>query len=325
MADQHDPIDDWLGQRLSLLKVGARRSLLIYAMGAIIGLGLAGFSLFTAKGSQVRAFPPEDVALVNGRHVLRSDFITQTEITAGVPFAQTTRAQREQVLNDMINEELMVQRGLEVDLAASDPDVRAAMVGGVNLQVDADVVAQRPTEAELRHYFETHLEKYSSDGVMRLRDLIIPADTSNPQEAEAKAKQAVEALRRGTPADRVKAEFGMKDTDKIDQEDNFDFAVKAKLGEAVYEEAAKLSTGQVSDPFTQPDGTHVLVMVKRITSAKLDFKKAEDNVWQDYKNAERARVDQANLKYLRSRADITIAPDYRGTLAPEYSAPKVFR
>ncbi len=49
--------------------------------------------------------------MVNGRHVLRSDFITQAEITAGVPFAQTTRAQRDQVLNDMINEELMVQRG----------------------------------------------------------------------------------------------------------------------------------------------------------------------------------------------------------------------
>ena len=311
MADQHDPIDDWLGRRLSLLKVGARRSLLIYAMGAVIGLGLAGFSLFTAKGSSIRAFPPEDVALVNGRHVLRSDFITQTEITAGVPFAQTTPAQREQVLNDMINEELMVQRGLEVDLAASDPDVRQAMVAGVNLQVDADVVAQRPTEAQLRDYFEKHLEKYSSDGVMRLRDLIVPADTSKPDEAAAKAKSAAEALRRGTPADQVKAQFGMKDTDQIDQEDNFDFAVKAKLGEDLYKAAAQLSTGQVSDPIMRPDGTHVLVMVKRINSAKLDFKKAEDNVWQDFKNAERARVDAANLKYLRSRADIAVAPEYR--------------
>ncbi len=117
----------------------------------------------------------------------------------------------------------------------------------------------------------------------------------------------------------------MKDTDKIDQADNFDFAVKAKLGEALYKEAAKLKTGEVSDPFPQPDGTHVIVMVKRVNSAKLDFKKAEDNVWEDYKNAERARVDAANLKYLRSRADITIAPDYREDLAPTYGEPKVFK
>ncbi len=78
--------------------------------------------------------------------------------------------------------------------------MRVALVNGVNLQVDADVVAQRPTEAELRHYFDTHLEKYSSDGVMRLRDLIVPADMSKPAEAAAKAKQAVEELRRGTPS-----------------------------------------------------------------------------------------------------------------------------
>ena len=320
MADQHDPIDDWLGRRLSLLKVGARRSLLIYAAGAIIGLGLAGFALFTAKGSEVRAFPAEDIALVNGRHVLRSDFVTQTEITAGVPFAQTTRAQREKVLNDMINEELMVQRGLEVDLAASDPDVRAAMVGGVNLQVDADVVAQRPTEPELRQYFETHLEKYSSDGVMRMRDLVLPADAAKPAEAEAKAKQAVEALRHGTPVDAVKAKYGMKDSDQIDQEDNFDFAVKAKLGEDIYKAAAALTSGQVSDPLQRPDGVHVIVMVKRVSSAKLDFAKAEDNVWQDFKNAERARVDEANLKYLRSRADITVAPEFRAAKGAQAEA-----
>ncbi len=42
MADAtHDPIDDWLAARLSILKIGPGRSLLLYAAGAILGLGLA--------------------------------------------------------------------------------------------------------------------------------------------------------------------------------------------------------------------------------------------------------------------------------------------
>ncbi len=38
MADQHDPIDDWLGSKLAILKIGPRRSLLFYAAGAALGL-----------------------------------------------------------------------------------------------------------------------------------------------------------------------------------------------------------------------------------------------------------------------------------------------
>jgi len=52
-------------------------------------------------------------------------------------------------------------------------------------------------------------------------------------------------------------------------------------------------------------------MVKRIASVKLDFAKAQDNVWQDYKKDARERMERANLKYLRERADVELAREYR--------------
>ena len=239
--DTHDPIDDWLARRWSVLHVGPRRSLLLYALGALIGLGLAGFALFTAKGTAVKTFPPEDVALVNGRHILRSDFMTQAQVEAGVSYAQTTEAQRAKVLKEMIDEELLVQRGLEVDLAASDPDVRVALVGGVNLQVDADVLAELPTDAQLRAYYDKHLDKYSSDGVMRVRDLVMPIGTGKAEDAVARAQVASDALNKGAPIDGVMAQYALKDSGGIDQGDNFDFAVKAKLGDDVYAALAKVA------------------------------------------------------------------------------------
>ena len=311
LEQPHDPIDDWLARRWSVLKVGPRRSLLIYAVGAVLGLGLAGFALFTAKGTTVRSFPPEDVALVNGRQILRSDFRTQTQIEAGVPFDQTTAAQRRKVLNEMLEEELLVQRGLEVDLAASDPDVRAAMVAGVNLQVDADVIAQQPTAAELYAYYQRHLDKYSTDGVMQVVDLAMPIGTGKFEDAVAKAQKASAEISGGAALPAVEAKYGLKDSGRIDPGDNFDFAVKAKLGPDIYNAVKDLKAGQASAPVKQPDGLHVVVVKKRVASVKLDFAKAQDEVWQDYKKDARETNERANLKYLRSRADITLAPEFR--------------
>lgn len=310
-VQRHDPVDDWLASRWSLMKVGPRRSLLIYATGAVTGLLLAGVALFTAKGTTVKSFPPEDVALVNGRQILRSDFRTQTQIEMGVPFGQTTLAQRRKVLNEMIDEELLVQRGLEIDLAATDPDVRSAMVAGVDLQVDADVISQQPTQQALLAYYNKHIDKYSSDGVMRVVDLVMPIGTGKVEDAMAKARQASAALSAGAPIPSMTAKYGLKDSGRIDAGDNFDFAVKAKLGPDIYKAVQTLKPGQASQPVQQPDGIHVVLVTKRIPSVKLDFAKAQDNVWQDYKKEAREQNERANLKYLRSRAEIDVAPEFR--------------
>ena len=311
MADQHDPVDDWLAARFAFMKVGPRRSLLFYAAGAVLGLGLAGFALFTAKGTTVRTFPPEDVALVNGRQILRSDFLTQIQVETGQTYEQTTQAQRRKVLGEMIDEELLVQRGVEVDLAASDPDVRAALVSGVNLQVDADVLASQPTPADLFAYYNQHIDKYSSDGVMKLRDLVMPLGELTADAAQAKAQMAADAINHGAALDPIIAQYALKDSDRIDRDDNFDFAVKAKLGPDIFKAAAKLMPGQASTPVKQPDGLHIIVMVARKPSVRLDYAQAQDNVWQDYKREAREKVERANLNYLKGRADITVAPEYR--------------
>ncbi len=87
--------------------------------------------------------------------------------------------------------------------------------------------------------------------------------------------------------------------------------MKAKLGQELFDAAAKLKPGQTSAPLRQPDGIHIVYMISRIASVKLDFAKAQDNVWQDYKREAREQVERSNLNYLKGRADIVVAPEYR--------------
>lgn len=287
-----------------------KRMLILFACGAILGILIAGYSLFTAEGTTTQAIPPENVALVNQRHILRSDFIAQIELETTLPFRETTEAQRRKVLNDMIHEELLVQRGLEIDLAASDPDVRAAMVAGVNMQVDADVLSWQPKEEELRAYYETHKQRYSSEGMMQVKDLVTAADTAVQGEAAGRAREAVAALRRGVPVERVMAEFKFNDSGRADEGDMFDFAARIKLGDKVFAAAAPLKDGEVSDPVYDGTDFHIVVMQKRSPPVAREYVQARDAVWQDIKKDAKARVEAANLKFLEERATILVAPGF---------------
>lgn len=289
-------------------KVSVRRSMALFASGAIIGLSIAGYGLFTAKGTRSRAVPPEAVAMVNQRQILRSDFMTQTQTQFSAPFAQTSMAQRKQTIEAMIDEELMMQRGLEIDLPSYDPDVRNALVAGVELEVTADVLAQQPTPEQLRAYYEQHQDQYSSEGVMQLRDLVATSKDS--------ATRAAEELRHGRPLETVIKQYGLTDSGRfmdaghVDTGDIFQFAVRAKLDDALYQATAPLKTGEVSAPVTRSDGAHLIVMIQHRFPVRQTFEQASDRVWSDFKKDAQAKVRAANLAYLRSRADIIIAPEY---------------
>lgn len=280
-----------------------RRSLIFLGVGAFVGLALAGYSLFTAKGTSTHTIPAEDIALVDQRPILMIDFVSQLQSVYGVSLADATPEQRTKILNDMIREELFVQRGLELDFPESDPDVRTALVTAVEQQVAGDVAAEQPSDADLQAYYTQHQDHYSSNGVMTVHDLVLASDD------KATATVAVAALRGGaSPAD-VEVKYGLKDSAKT-QGEEFYFAVKAHLGDALYAAAVPLKAGQASDPVAQPDGLHVLAMEKNTPPVPLAFADARERVVNDYRRDAETKVQQQDEAYLRAKADIRVAPGY---------------
>ncbi len=151
------------------------------AAGVLIGLVLAGYSLFTARSASTLIVPAEDVALVNQQPVSRTDYLALLQTLYGVDLSHATQEQRHKVLEDMIREELFVQRGKELDVAATDPEVRSALVNAVELEIAENAITSQPSEAALRQFFETHQDRYVSEGVMRVRDLLNGRDERQDQ------------------------------------------------------------------------------------------------------------------------------------------------
>lgn len=283
-------------------QASASRTLLLCGLGAIIGLGIAGFGLFSAEGTRTFVVPPEDAATVNNVPILMADFVDQLRSLYDVPLAQATPEQKRKVLDDMIREELYVQRGVELGLPSDDIDVRQALVGGAEAAVSQDAMTSRPSDAELHAWYDEHRDSYAGEGQMTVQDFLLPKDAG-----AAGAAPVVAALRSGaTPAS-----IGLKSSKRVGDGSEFYFAAKLHLGDALFEQARAMSDGQVSDPVVQPDGVHVLVMERNQQPLPARYEDAQDRVLRDFLAAKVARLQVGNERFLRTRADIKVAPGLR--------------
>jgi parvulin-like peptidyl-prolyl isomerase len=279
----------------------ARRSTLMMAGGAILGLAIAGYGLFTAKGTVVHRVPPEDAALVNQRPILMSDLIAQAQSTYGTAFAALTQEQRRAILAAMIHEELYVQRGLELDFPGTDPDTRNALVAAVEQQAIADAATELPTPRALELYYQAHRASYATEGILWVEDF--RADD------EAAARRIIEALRKGVARAELIRELGL--TPGPERGEDFYFAAKIHLGDALFAVAQSMADGAVSDPVTIAGSTHVLHMIKNTPPVARDFARAREQVLGDYKRDAAAKLRTADENYLYGKADIQIADSLR--------------
>ena len=305
-APSRGRIAQWLAYR-------PQRSALLPSIGIAAGLLIAGAGVFHRAPQDRNSVPAGYAALVNQKGILTSDLIAQCVAELGKPFAEVTPAERARVLHEMINEELLVQRAVVLDLPETTTEVREAMTGGVNAQVAAPLLAEQPTDEQLRAYYDAHRSKYTADGSMTVHDLVLHiggyenADQSMAQ-ARIDAAEAVYQLRSGASEDYVMEHFGFSDSGRMKFGNEPDFAAKLHLGPTLYPAAQRLTEGQVSDPVPDTDGLHVLVMEQRRMPTLADFPAARAAVYADYREDIAKAAQQENVRVLRSQAQIVLAP-----------------
>jgi SurA N-terminal domain len=287
-----------------LTRVSSLRSFVLMSIGALIGLLLAGYSLFTARGASTLSVPAEDVALVNQQAISRSDYLILLQTLYGVDLSHATREQRQKVLNDMIREELFVQRGKELDLASSDPEVRSALVNAVELEISENAITAQPNEAILRDYYATHPDRYVSEGIMNVHDWVLPGGDPGAPAVN------LETLKSAVNIPETLALLQARESGKTRGEE-FYFAAKIHLGDQLFAGARELSDGTASAPIQLSDGLHVLYMVTNKRPVPFDFAKARPQVLNDYRNQAIDKLKAGDESFLRKRANVRIADDLR--------------
>ena len=289
------------------------RTLYLPALAVVAGLLVAGVGLFRAAPRALTAVPPGYVALVNQKGILLSDFHAQVEMETGKAFADATPQERSRILREMINEELLVQRAVVLDLPETTNEVRTNMAIGVNTQVAAPLLAYEPTDAELRAFYDKSRQNYTAPGAMTLQDLVLHVGgyqnaNQSVTQAQADASEAVYQLRAGASVDYVMEHFGFTRSGRAAEGEELDFAVKLHLGDKLYQVASTLHDGEISDPVSDFDGVHILIMQRHQFPKVADFSAVRDRVYLDFRTAASNRATEENLSLLRRQADILLAP-----------------
>ncbi len=150
-----------------------RRSGRLLAVGASLGLAAA---LWGALGQPGLGRPdPEAIATVDGVAIARADYERALASLAADKRSPLTTADARHALDRLIDEELLVRRGLDLGLGTSDLAVRKALVDAMVQFVSAEVAGREPDEAELRRYYAERPELVQSSPELRIRVVCFPS------------------------------------------------------------------------------------------------------------------------------------------------------
>ena len=289
----------------------ARGSVLL-AIGAGAGVALAATGLVASGVTRGRGLPPGAVARVNGALLRADDYARSLDALERDRRGGAEPADRRFVLDRLIDEELLVQRGLELGLARQDARVRRDLTAAV---IDAVVTEHEdgtPPDAELEAFYRRERDFFARPGRLRVRQLWCRADTAaDAPSAEARARAAAASLRAGEDFAGVRARLGDPEIAPLPDALLSPAKLLDHLGPTALRAALELEAGAVSDPVRSATGYHVLQVVEREAEWVPPREEIGDEILAEYRRRRGERALRAYLDGLRARADVEIAPSLR--------------
>ena len=127
-----------------------RRPDLFYAIAGVLGLGAA---LIGAVGAPRIEWADNPAAIVNGTPIPREALARAVLALESDSRNPVTPEREAEVLERLIEEELLVQRGVELGLAETDFAARRALVQSVLALAIAERAGDEPSEEQLRQFY----------------------------------------------------------------------------------------------------------------------------------------------------------------------------
>ena len=277
-----------------------RRGGRLLAIGASLGLAAA---LWGALGQPGLGRPDADaIATVDGVAIARADYERALASLAADKRSPLTTADARRALERLIDEELLVRRGLDVGLGTSDLAVRKSLVDAMVQFASAEAAGREPDETELRRYYAGRPELVQSEPELRVRVASFPS-----RDAAAVAAMRA-ALHAGKDFDAASAASGAEAVFVPDT-----LLPAAKLadyaGPAVRDAAAALAPGDVAGPLDAGGVPTFVLLVERRAGTVPPFETVRELVAEEWRKRQTEAALDRYLAELRRKAKIRYAAD----------------
>ncbi len=285
------------------------RAVLLLSLGAGLGLLLAAFSLLDSGSRGESGLPPGAVASVNGQLIRRDDYqrlLSGLESDSRNPIDDKAR---QHVLNRMIEEELLVQRAVELGLVQLDRRVRADLTSNLISSVVNSTENQEPEPAELAKFYAEQSDFFTQPGRYRVNQIYfrLPADAQEDA-VVARAERARAEFIAGTDLDAISRRLGDQPISPLPNSLLPALKLREYLGPAAMRAAVELPTGEISQPVRSGIGIHLLVMMDRVEARTPALPEIEPQVRSEWRRRSGDRALRRYLNELRAQSETLTSP-----------------
>jgi hypothetical protein len=298
---------------MSQSRRGERRTAILLALGAAAGLGLAATGLLSSAPPDPEALPEGAVARVNEVLIPGEDF---ERLVAGLESdskGPIDEADRRHVLDRMIDEELLVQRALDLGLARLDRRVRADLTSALIASIVADSEDREPSADELLDFYEENRDFFRLPGRLRVRQIFFRVGA--PGEAAAareRAERARSRLLEGEPWSAVRADLGDEEISPVPDALLPPTKLREYLGPTALRSVLGLSAGELSQPVRSGVGVHLIQLVEREEPRTPSFEAALPQLRSEWRRRQGDLALRRYLDDLRDQALVVTRPDLDG-------------
>lgn len=282
------------------------RPRLLLAIGAAVGIGLAALDLVGARRDAAQ-LPDDAVALIDDVPILRADYERALAALAADRRTPLDAGDRRRVLDRLVDEELLVQRGLELGLARHDRRVRADIVTSVVESVVSEAATREPTTAEVEAFFAEHGDLFQRAGRVRVRQILVRVSASvDDATAQARAREAARRLRDGADFATVARELGDVPVAELPAGKIRPETLREYLGPTVATTALDLPLQTPSDPVRSAAGYHVVEVLEREPAATPELAEIDEQVRAELRRRNQDEALRAYVDRLRGGRDVRV-------------------
>jgi len=278
----------------------------LLALGMAAGIALAGFGI-VRSGVDHPADAEGAIAVVNGRPLSRDAFARfAAAVAAERKRVELDRETRQRLLSRMIDEELLLQRGADLELYRHEPTARRSIVSALIASVTADAEVVEPDEETLRAYFEANRDRFQRLARLDLDTALVAADGRPEARAFRRAEELATRLRAGEPFGEVREELGDAPVAKLPAGPLPFETLRQYLGPTVARTAAGLAPGEVSDPVRASEGYWVVRLRGRQPGRVPELAAIREQVRAEYLRSRGEEALREYLAELRDAAEIRV-------------------
>jgi len=268
------------------------------AVGAALGLLVAALSVIGERPG-VDDLPAGAVARVGDVLIRFEDY---ERLVAGLESDRREPVDaklRRHVLERMIDEELLVQRAVELGLVDIDRRVRANLTSSMIQSIVDDAEETEPSERALRDFYEEHADFFTSPGRLHVRQIFFRGRSAERGSGEQRATAALAALADGASFESVREEHGDDEISPLPDVLHPALKLREYIGPTALRRALELETGATSDPVRSGTGVHLLQLVDREPARTPPFDTIEEQVRNEWRRRQGDRALRAYLDGLR--------------------------